>query len=89
MCGLDIDVPEIDWNRSPFGVAPEMGGRSPNGELPARIWRPGAVMSGLMMSLALGFGPRDEKIVIDGSYLMCVFFAVSVIFAVGLVRDWR
>ena len=67
MCGLDIDVPAIDWNRSPFGVAPEIGGRSPNGEPPARIWRPGAVMSGLMTSPALGFGPRDEKIVIDGS----------------------
>src|ERR671922_606973 len=61
-CGLDIDVPAIAWNSSPGGES-----ASGNGELPATIWRPGAVTSGLMMSGATAFGPRDEKIVIDGA----------------------
>src|SRR5919108_5460576 len=62
MCGLDIDVPAIAWNSS-SGTIPGSG----NGELPARIWMPGAVISGLMMSSATGSGPREEKSVIDGA----------------------
>ena len=59
-CGLDIDVPAIAWNSSP-GRA----GDRRTAMLPARICTPGAVTSGLMMSGATPFGPRDEKIVID------------------------
>jgi hypothetical protein len=61
-CGLDIDVPAIAWNSSP-ATWPGSG----NGDAAARIWMPGAVMSGLMMSRADGLGPRDENRVIDGS----------------------
>ncbi len=61
-CGLDIDVPAIAWNSSPGGLS-----GSGKGELPATIWIPGAVTSGLMMSGAIESGPRDEKIVIDGA----------------------
>src|SRR5687768_15060599 len=49
--------------KSSSGTEPASG----NGELPARIWMPGAVMSGLMMSSATGSGPREEKSVIDGA----------------------
>src|SRR5215207_6849204 len=60
-CGLDIDVPLIDWNNCP--------GAPPNGVgvLPARMLTPAAVMSGLMMSRAPPFGPRDEKSAIHGA----------------------
>jgi len=54
-CGDDIEVPAIAWNRLPGGPRP---GASGVGVLPARIWRPGAVMSGLIQSAP---GPRDEK----------------------------
>src|SRR5512134_2874093 len=62
-CGLDMDVPAIAWNNSP-GTTPGSG----NGELPARIWRPGAVTSGLMISGAIGLGPRELKSVMEGAY---------------------
>ena len=59
--GLDIDVPEIDWNNSFW--APSVG----VSELPARICTPGAVTSGLMMSGDAGapMGPLEEKAAIE------------------------
>ncbi len=60
-CGLDIDVPLIDWNSSPG--TPKFG----TGVLPARTFTPGAVTSGLMMSSATVFEPRDEKLAIQGA----------------------
>src|SRR5512143_1189304 len=65
--GLDIDVPAIAWNSSPGTKS-----ASVNGEAPASTWMPGAVRSGLMMSPAVGSGPRDEKMVIDGAYPILV-----------------
>src|SRR5687767_10571546 len=62
-CGLDIEVPAIAMNSSP-----ETDPASGNGEFPARIWIPGAVMSGLTTSSATGFGPREEKSVIVGAF---------------------
>src|SRR5687767_12141789 len=60
-CGLDIDVPWMAWNNSPG--APRNG----VGLLPARICTPGAVTSGLMMSGAARFGPRDENTAMSGA----------------------
>src|SRR6266511_1869963 len=56
VCGLDIEVPLIDWNSWPG--AP----RKAVGVLPARMFTPGAVTSGLRMSPPPAMlGPRDEK----------------------------
>src|SRR3954447_18296963 len=63
MCGLDIDVPAMAWNNWPG--APSAA--APIGDAPARICKPGAVMSGFTMSGAVAFGPRDEKYVVDGA----------------------
>ena len=56
-CGLDMDVPLIDWNSSPGDP------RVAVGVFPARMFTPGAVTSGLMMSAFAGdpTGPLDEK----------------------------
>src|SRR5690349_18845515 len=54
-CGADIDVPAIAWKYSPGGPASMASGV---GVLPARIWTPGAVTSGLMYRPP---GPRDEN----------------------------
>src|SRR5918994_7588619 len=67
--GLDIDVPWIAWNSWPG--APRNG----VGEFPARICTPGAVTSGLMMSWAPPFGPRDEKPAMLGEW--CGFGAAE------------
>ena len=77
MCGLDIEVPAIAWNSSPPLAY---------GELPARIWMPGAVMSGLMMSSPnpVGTGPRDENSVIDGAGAHVVVVSGTRSRAVGL-----
>src|SRR6266700_4139605 len=56
-CGDDIEVPAITWKRLPGGPRTGSAGFGV-GVLPARICRPGAVMSGLTQSLP---GPRDEK----------------------------
>src|SRR3990170_1851383 len=75
-CGLDIDVPAIDWKRllpgSAYGLAP------------ARICMPGAVTSGLMMSSATGSGPRDENDVSDGAGSKVPRVQVSTIAAVAI-----
>ena len=56
MCGLDIDVPAIAWNSSPWGPP-----ATPTcwGEAPARIWTPGAVMSGLLTPSGCCGPPRE------------------------------
>ena len=56
MCGLDIDVPAIDWNSSPCG--PD-GMPTWRGDAPARIWTPGAVMSGLLTPSDWAGPPRE------------------------------
>ncbi len=58
-----MDVPCIAAKSSPEISYGSLG----VGEYPARIWVPGAVISGLMISGATGLGPRDEKIVIEGA----------------------
>ena len=55
MCGVDIDVPDRYWKKPPN--EPSFG----SGVAPARIFTPGAVMSGLIQSGTVGNGPRDEK----------------------------
>ena len=62
--GDDIEVPEIDWNSWPG--EPEVG----VGVFPARMFTPGAVTSGLMMSALSRFGPRDENAAIDGASIV-------------------
>ena len=74
-------VPPIAWNSSPWTL-PGSG----NGELPARICRPGAVTSGLMMSSATGSGPRDENSVMLGAARHLVFQPV-LISALGLAVE--
>ena len=61
--GLAIDVPLIAWNSWPGA---DTDG-SDTGLLPASTCMPGAVRSGLITSAAAGFGPRDEKLAIDGA----------------------
>ena len=61
LAARDIEVPLMAWKSSP---GEPRNGFSP---LPARITTPGAVTSGLMMSAATGFGPRDEKAAISGA----------------------
>src|SRR5687767_10272608 len=78
-CGLDIEVPAMAMNSS-SGTEPASG----NGELPARIWMPGAVMSGLMMSSATGFGPREEKSVIVGAFAHVDSAPVAIVAVAGL-----
>jgi hypothetical protein len=59
MCGLDIEVPPIAWNSCPGKP------RNAVGVFAARIWTPGAVMSGFSRSPVLrvlgSSGPRDEN----------------------------
>ena len=69
-CGLDMDVPAMIWNRWPGGPEATSMGR---GVLPARIWMPGAVTSGLRKSVE---GPREENDV-TWSPWMCVATPVS------------
>ncbi len=57
--GEDIDVPAMAWKSSPGGPDGMAAGFG-WGVVPARIWMPGAVTSGLMK---LPTGPRDEKAV--------------------------
>jgi hypothetical protein len=73
-----MDVPAIAWNSSPV-TEPASG----NGELPARIWMPGAVMSGLMTSPPKLPGPCDENWVIDGAISHVEIARVSRISAVA------
>ncbi len=54
-CGDDIEVPAMAWKYSPGGPPAISSGV---GVLPARIWTPGAVTSGLIPKPP---GPRDEK----------------------------
>ena len=56
-CGADMEVPAMIWYSCPGGPDATSVG---TGVLPPRIWRPGAVMSGLMKSVP---GPRDENVV--------------------------
>ena len=57
-CGLDIDVPAIAWNSSPWGP---VSGSAESGVWPARIWTPGAVTSGLLTPSAEPGPPRELK----------------------------
>ena len=60
------------WNSSP-GTLPGSG----KGECPARIFTPGAVTSGLMMSDDRRFGPRDENPAMNGASTSVYSPAVS------------
>ena len=57
LCGLDIDVPAMAWKNWPGGPTAKFVSYG-SGVVPARIWIPGAVTSGLMKSPS---GPRDEN----------------------------
>ena len=56
MCGLDMDVPAMAWNSSPFGP---LATSTCSGDAPARIWTPGAVMSGLLTPSRWPAPPRE------------------------------
>lgn len=60
-CGLDMDVPLIAWNNCPGAEL------SAAGLAAARTCMPGPVTSGLMMSPAAPFGPREENSVMFGA----------------------
>ena len=49
-------MPIMAWNSSPCAPVPTWIGLAP-----ARMLNPGAVTSGLMMSIATGSGPRELK----------------------------
>src|SRR4029453_2723079 len=77
MCGDDIEVPAMAWKYSPGG--PRLG-TAGVGVCPARIWAPGAVMSGLMKFPP---GPREEKLVMVSPVPMTLTPWVKVAFTPG------